>query len=400
VRRRRVQVALLCSALLAAAACGGAETGMPPPSIRVVLVDAFTGPAAVRGEVLQNSLQLEIDALNAHGGLLGRRVELVATDDEMKAPKAADLVREHLADERVGLLVGPSGTPAYAAARPWVDQSRMPECLPVRVGDDAVAGAPTSFRTRAADRTSATVLLEYLRAHTRVRSLAAISAGDVDGRTMDGLLGDLSPRSGVAYAGTVSLAAAGDAHAAVQQAVAAGAQGVVLPGDVAAAASVSRALQDMGLRDQVPAFGLDGLATLAFPDQAREAVIGTVVVSPIRADLTDAPIRLWPPAYRAFEQGVAARYGYTINGVEIKGLPEAAECVALWTRAVRRAGTFDGQRVAHTWELLQIDAGQSILGAPERFTPRQHDALASDGLFVYQWTTQRGDQFRLKQVLQ
>lgn len=397
MRRRTIPVALLCSLLLAAAACGGAESGMPPPSIRVVLVDAFTGPSAVRGEVLQNSLQLEIDALNAGGGLLGRRVELVATDDEMRSTKAADLVREHLADERVGLLVGPSGTATFTAARPAVEQARVPDCLPVRVADDAVAGAASSFRTRAADRTSATVLLGYLQAHTPVRRLGAIAAGDAEARAMDGLLGDLGPRSGVAYAGSVSMAATPDAHAAVQQLQAQGAQGVLLPADPATAATVSRAIQDMGLRDQLPAFGLDGLATLAFSDQAREAVIGTVLVSPIRAELTDVPAARWPPAYRFFEQGIASRYGYTTNGVETRGLPEAAECVALWTRAVRRAGTFDGERVARAWEQLELDANQSILGVPERFTPRQHDALAADGLFLYQWT-QRGDQFRLRQV--
>ncbi|HSR22090.1 MAG TPA: ABC transporter substrate-binding protein [Candidatus Eisenbacteria bacterium] len=394
--RRLSAVALLCSALLAGAACGG-EAATPPAVVRVVLVDAFTGPSAVRGTSVQNSVQLEIDALNAGGGLLGRRVELVAADDETKASKAADLVREYLADERVGLVVGPGGTATYTAARLWVDQARVPDCLPVRVADGAVGGAAT-FRTRSADRTEATVLLDYVQKRTQVRRLGALAAGGAEAQEVDQELADLAPRSGLEYAGSVSLEDVPDARAAVQQLAARGAQGVLLPGDVDSAAQAVRALQDLGLRDQVATFGFDQLAVLAYPDQAREAVAGTIVISPIRADLTDRPSATWPPAYRAFVRDLAARYGYTPNGVEIRGLPEAAECVHLWTRAVRRAGGFDGQAVSRAWEALQVDADEAVLGVPERFTPRQHDALASDGLFVYRWA-RKGDQYRLQQLV-
>jgi len=383
--------------VLLVAACGGAEAVTPQASIRVVLVSAFTGPAAVPGASLQNSLALEVDALNARGGLLGRRVELVAADDEMKPAKAADLVREHLADERVGLLVGPGGTATFAAARGFVDQARVPDCLPVRVADDAVAGAPSTFRTRAADQTAATVLLEYLQRRTPVRKLGAIGVTDADAQGADRVVGGLAPRSGVEYVGSVSLSAVPDPHAAIQQLVARGAQGLLLPEDAALAGQVTRALQELGLLGQVPVFGFDELTALAYTDQARDAAAGSVVVAPISAALTDAPSAGWPPAYRAFVRSVGAQYGYATNGIEIRGLPAAADCVALWERAVRSAGTFDGQRVARAWENLQVDPDQAILGVAERFTSRQHDALASDGLFVYQWT-KKGDQYRLKQL--
>lgn len=390
-------LATLLAAALLVTACGGAEAVTPPASVRVVLVDAFTGPAAVPGASLQNSLELEIDALNARGGLLGRRVELMAADDELKPDKAANLVREHLADERVGLLVGPSGTAPFTAARGFVEQAQVPDCLPLRVADDAVAGVADAFRTRAADRTAATVLLDYLQRRTQVRKLGAIGATDADAQSADQQVGGLAPRSTVEYVGSVSLAGTPDPHAAVQQLLLKGAQGLLLPADPSAAGQVVRALVDLGLKDQVSTFGYDELTSLAYPDQARDAALGSVVVAPISAALTDAPGAAWPPAYRAFVRSIASQYGYATNGLEIRGLPAAGECVALWARAVRRAGSFDGQRVARAWENLQVDPDQAILGVAERFTPRQHDALASDGLFVYQWT-KKGDQYRLKQV--
>jgi branched-chain amino acid transport system substrate-binding protein len=387
-------VAALC-ALLGAAACAG---GAPAGSVRVVLVDAFSGPSSVRGVTVQNSLQVEIDAIDARGGLLGHRIELVAADDEMKPGKAADLVREHLADERVGLLVGPGATGTYAAARPFLDRARVPNCLPVSVADRAVAGAPYSFRTSPGGAAATAALLDYVLGRTQVRSLGVLAASAAAAQAADQQLGALAPRSGIQYVGSVSLVDVPDARSAVQQLVSRGAQGLLLPDDAAAAGQAARALQDLGLQDRVPAFGLGALAALAYTDQAADAAAGTVVVAPIHSSLTGVPSWRWPPAYRAFVRGVAARYGYTTNGVEINGMPEAADCVALWARAVRRAGTFDGQQVARAWEGIRVTADEAVLGVPERFAPGQHDAIAAGDLFVYRWA-RSGGQYRLQQLV-
>ncbi len=360
-----------------------------------MLVDAFTGPSGARAGLLENSLQLEIDALNAHGGLLGRRVELVSADDEAKADKSAELVREHLADERVGLLVGPAATTTYTAARPSIDRGHVPNCLPARVADDAVAGAPYTFRTHPGDRTAVTALLDYVRGHTQVRRLGGLAARDAGAQALDKQLGAAAAAAGIEYVGSTSQATSLDARSALQQLLGRGAQGVVLAGDTEAAGAAARALQELGVSGQVPVFGFDGLASLAYTDQAADAAQGTVVVAARHDLLTATPSSAWPPAYRDFVRAIVARYGYAPNGLEIKGVPQAAECVALWARAVQRAGTFDGRSVVAAWEQLHVGAGDAILGVEERFAPGHHDAVGAGGPLLYQWT-KRGGQYRLQ----
>jgi branched-chain amino acid transport system substrate-binding protein len=357
----------------------------------VVLVGSFTGPGA-SGVSLRNSVQVRIDELNGHGGLLGRRVELVAADDETNPTKAGQLVREHLADERVGLLVGPSATDTYAAARQIVEQARVPNCLPTRVADEAITGAGYTFLSRPTDRTRTSALLDYLQKHTQVRKVGLLSAGEEGDRAADQQLGALSQKYGVEYLGA-ALISASDARTAVQQLASRGAQGVVLPGDPTAAGQASGALQELRLQP----LGFDELARVAYTNQAADAAVGTILTAPNRSYLSDIPDSRWAPAYRAFVRSVAGRYGYATNGLEITGLPEAAECVSLWARAVGRAGSFDGQSVARAWEGLRLTADQTVLGVRERFGPGQHDAVGTDGVFVYQWV-QNGDQFRLKQL--
>jgi branched-chain amino acid transport system substrate-binding protein len=81
-----------------------AKTGDPP--IRVGVIADQTGPLSFVGIANANVARMVIGDINAHGGLLGRQLELLledsATDDAVAAAKAATLVR----DERVDVLLG------------------------------------------------------------------------------------------------------------------------------------------------------------------------------------------------------------------------------------------------------------------------------------------------------
>lgn len=75
-------------------------------TIKVGIVTDRTGPLGLLGNANANIARLVIDDLNASGGLLGRRVELIvedsASDDRVAAAKAAKLVREDNVDVLLG----------------------------------------------------------------------------------------------------------------------------------------------------------------------------------------------------------------------------------------------------------------------------------------------------------
>lgn len=74
--------------------------------IRVGVIADQTGPLSFVGNANANVARMVVGDVNARGGLLGRRLELVledgATDDAVAAEKAAKLVRE----DRVDVLLG------------------------------------------------------------------------------------------------------------------------------------------------------------------------------------------------------------------------------------------------------------------------------------------------------
>jgi branched-chain amino acid transport system substrate-binding protein len=75
-------------------------------SIKVGVIADQTGPLSPLGCAQANTAALVVDEINASGGVLGRRLELIledsATDDEQAAAKAAKLVQ----DDHVDVLLG------------------------------------------------------------------------------------------------------------------------------------------------------------------------------------------------------------------------------------------------------------------------------------------------------
>ena len=396
------------AACLVLAACGGLPflggsstgPGAIKGPVKVGLVDVFSGtsPYASQGSYLQNSLQFEIDALNAQGGLLGVRLQLVTADDQLSPERTPEAVRQLLADRSVKLLVGPSFAGLYLGAKPLVERARMPDCLTSMGADDLMQNAPYSFRMQAQDRVAVPTLLGYVQHGTQIRKIGLIAENDGVGQGYDQQLSDQASKFGLQYVGAAFVPPAGDQKAQVQQLLKQGADAVVLSNSPATATKTLQAIGALKATARLKALGFGGLGVYAFPQAAGDAASGLTFTSAIQTYLSDLPEARWPAAYRDFVKKAQARFGPAANGVEMKAVPGAAECVLDWARAVQAANDFDGARVARAWERLDVPAAQSLLGVRERFAPDDHDAVPVDGLAVYQWV-KSGDRWGLKQLV-
>jgi branched-chain amino acid transport system substrate-binding protein len=392
-------------ALLVGSACagnaplaGGAASG---DIVKVSLVDVFSGSAANTGQDVRNSLQVEIDQLNANGGLLGSQVELVAADDESLPDKGAELAREQVADRGVKLVVGPDSTDVYLAAKPFIVRSQVPNCLAAGVTDADISGARNTFRIQGRDQDRVAALLRYLqKGQPGIKRIGLIADDDVGGHGLDRLMANLTggalKTTGVTYVGgAFSPPDATDATPYVQQLLAAGAQAMVVSDEPSTAMEDALAVDQLGQTGKVTLLGIGGVDAYSYPATGGPAAVGTVFASTIQSYLTGTPQSRWPPAYRGFVRAIVSQYGYASNGFEMQGTPAAADCILQWAKAVRSAGTFDGPRVVKAWEGLDLAASESVLGVRE--APRSHNSVPASGVFVYQWVRQ-GNHFQLKQL--
>lgn len=98
---------------------------------RIVLGQSapFSGPAAQLGAQFHLGAQLYFAALNAKGGVNGRRVELQRLDDGYEPERCAANTRQFLKDD-VFALFGYIGTPTSLAALPLATEAKVPFFAP------------------------------------------------------------------------------------------------------------------------------------------------------------------------------------------------------------------------------------------------------------------------------
>jgi len=112
--------AILAALLLAA----GAAVAQEP--IRIGAFLAATGGAAFLGDPEQKTLELYVEKLNAAGGLMGRKLQLISYDSAGDAEKARTFVKRLIEQDKVDVIVGGSTTGETMAVVPLVEAAGVP----------------------------------------------------------------------------------------------------------------------------------------------------------------------------------------------------------------------------------------------------------------------------------
>lgn len=95
-------------------------------TVRVGMTTALSGPAKALGEGMRDGLTAHFEAINAEGGIHGRRIELVALDDGYEPARAAQNMRQLIDEHGVFAILGNAGTPTAAVTVPIAVEKRVP----------------------------------------------------------------------------------------------------------------------------------------------------------------------------------------------------------------------------------------------------------------------------------
>jgi ABC-type branched-subunit amino acid transport system substrate-binding protein len=117
--------ALISAAALLAAGSAFAQ-GVTESQIVLGQSAALTGPAGQLGQDMRTGALLYFNAVNEHGGVLGRRIVLKTLDDGYDPKRAAANTKQLIDDDRVFALFGYVGTPTSQASLPIFTQAKVP----------------------------------------------------------------------------------------------------------------------------------------------------------------------------------------------------------------------------------------------------------------------------------
>jgi branched-chain amino acid transport system substrate-binding protein len=171
------------SVLFAAMAVAAASAAAADP-IRIGSVLSVSGPAAFLGDPELKTLQLYVEKINAEGGVLGRKLELVHYDDGSDAAKANSFTKRLIESDKVDVLIGGTTTGATMAMAPLVATASLPF---ISLAGAVVVIDPVKkwvFKTPHTDRMAAEKVFEDMkkRGITKVGLLSETSGFGASGR--------------------------------------------------------------------------------------------------------------------------------------------------------------------------------------------------------------------------
>ena len=156
--RRLILILSTFAAALALGSCGGGDTG---DTIKIGEFASLTGATASFGTSSHNGAVMVIDAVNASGGVLGKKVKLITQDDQSKPGEAATAVRKLISRDRVVALIGEIASSRSLEAGPIAQQSKIPMVSPGSTNPNVTKVGDYIFRVCFIDPFQGTVMAKF-----------------------------------------------------------------------------------------------------------------------------------------------------------------------------------------------------------------------------------------------
>ena len=174
----------LSSIALATSLSSGLACAADKP-IKIGAIVSATGPASFLGDPEQKTLEMYVQKINAAGGVLGRKLELVLYDDASDANKANAFTRRLIIQDEVDAIIGASTTGSTMAMVPQIEAAKVPAISLAAASVIVEPVKPWVFKMPHSDRMAAYKVLEDMkkRGYTQFALLSDTGGFGKSGRT-------------------------------------------------------------------------------------------------------------------------------------------------------------------------------------------------------------------------
>ena len=367
-----VAFAALGAAILLSA-CSKSQSG---GGIPVGEFASLTGKEATFGQSSHEGTLLAVEEINAAGGVLGKKINLITEDDESKSGEAATVVNKLLARENVVAVLGEVASSRSNEAAPICQQNKVPMISPASTNPSVTQTGDYVFRVCFIDPFQGTVMANFARNTLKAQRVAIFT--DVKSDYSKGLakfFKEAFTKAGGQIA--IELDYNGgdkDFKGQLTSIKAANPDGVFVPGYYTDVALICIQAREIGLN--VPLFGGDGWESSKLIEIGGTAVEGNYFSTHYSVDAGTEKGKAFVEAYKKRYSGkvpdAMAALGYDSAGI--------------LADAIKRAASTDGQKIRDA-----LAATKDYEGATGKITINQdRDATkpavilqVKDGKFKY-----------------
>jgi branched-chain amino acid transport system substrate-binding protein len=336
----RLAVALAFATILAGCnkstepSTGTSSSATEGDVIKVGEFASLTGKEASFGQMSHNGTELAINELNAKGGALGKKLQLLTEDDQSKQGEAKTIARKLISRDGIVALLGEVSSGRSLEAAPVCQESHIPQISPSSTNPKVTAIGDYIFRVCFTDPLQGKVLARFAQKTLKVTRVAVLtdaantySVGLAtyfkDAFTNDG--GQIVDEQ--KYSGGDK-----DFNAQLTTIKAANPEALFIPGYYQDVGLIALQARQLGIT--VPLFGGDGWESQDLMSIGGAAVEGAYFSTHFSPEESG-------PVVQEFVKKFQAKYGVMPDAMAALGYDSAM----LLADAFKRAGTTDGPKV-------------------------------------------------------
>ena len=346
---------------------------MAADPIKIGVTGPFTGGSAPMGVSMRDGVKLAVAEINAQGGVLGRKLEVVERDDEAKNERGVQVAQELINKEKVSATVGFINTGVALASQRFYQEAKIPVINNVATGTvitKQFADQPENyvFRTSANDSIQSSMIVEEAITKRKFTKVAILADS-----TNYGQLGREDLEKALDKKGIKAVAVEKynikdvDMTAQLLKAKQAGAQTVLTYGIGPELAQIANGMEKLNWK--VPMIGSWTLSMANFIDNAGKNGDGTLMPqtfiqepnTPKRKSFIDAYVKTYKPAGDRIPSPVSAAQGY--------------DSIYLLAAAFKQAGGTEGPKVRAALESLNDKVDGVVTSYNKPFSKDDHEAI-------------------------
>jgi branched-chain amino acid transport system substrate-binding protein len=377
MQTKRVIAGMLLSVFLMVGTVFGADP------IKIGAFFDLTGPSSAIGTPTKLVAEMVVKKINDEGGINGVPLQLVIADDEGDPTKAALIAKKFAESDKVVAIIGPTRTDTGMAAKPTIEQMKIPTVMTVG-GDPVIAGGkfgPFHWTFKSPQRTTIAVKKIYTYLQQKgMKKIAILTAADGFGKDGKAALEALAAEYGIQIAAAESFQATdSDMTAQLINIKTAGPDAVICWTIGKAGSIVAKNVKQLGI--QIPLFQCHGLPDPKYIELAGKASEGNIMPSTklmVAAQLPDTDpqkkvilefIRLYQDVFHYDRQfPINTHSGY------------AWDAIYMVADAMKKAGT-DNEKLRAAIEKTTDYVGVSGI---YNITPEDHNGLGVDSMVLVQ----------------
>ena len=341
--------------------------------------DLSASPSAQSGTAGVLGIQLAIEDINAAGGVLGRKLQLIIRDDQSQPPKSIQNMTELIDSEKVAAIFGPTNSGNAMAWKHIPTQKKIVSMGMIGGGTDITKpvspGADNyMFRLSIVDREQVVALMAYAKkSGAKKLGLLAETTGYGQGGLKD--MQDIAKLQGLEVAATERMAVADtDVTSQLNKMKSAGVDTLVVWAQGTPTAQMMRSMEKVNYFPNVlSSWAADNVT---FYDAAGKMLAEKPI---FMRTLVDATTPRQKALFERAKGKLAAESAFTF-------VVHGYDATLVLAAAMTQAGSTDGVKVREALEDLKAPVAGVKKTYTQPFSKTSHEALTAGDFYFVKWT--------------